>query len=178
MRAGRVCRDEGAGRFCMRGAVALRSFGVRPAHNKIACLCHALLCRKPLDGSPGKPDQWHGELARLPVLQAGDVIVWLPNNATIQLPEVLHQLCSNSPCVECSTRRSARLGAGRWLPCVMQANVDAWLRLLYDVPEFNASFAPYLALLPKPGELLLPATMCEEELRMLQGGPLVRLAWS
>lgn len=97
IRAGRVCRDEGAGRFCMRGAVAQRQF------------------------------------------EAGDVIMWLPDAATVQLP---------------------------------QANLDAWLGLLYDTPGFNASFAPYVALLPKPGELLLPATMDEGELAMLQGGPL------
>jgi hypothetical protein len=28
LRAGRVCRDEGAGRFCMRGAAALRNYEV------------------------------------------------------------------------------------------------------------------------------------------------------
>lgn len=59
-------------------------------------------------------------------------------------------------------------------PLWAQANLDAWLALLYDTPGFNASFAPYVALLPKPGELLLPATMDAGELAMLQGGPLVR----
>jgi hypothetical protein len=68
--------------------------------------------------------------------------------------------------------------ARHWLLYAMQANVDAWLRLLYETPGFNASFAPYLALLPKPGELLLPATMREDELAMLQGGALVSAAWS
>lgn len=51
--------------------------------------------------------------------------------------------------------------------------MDAWLRLLHETPRFNASFAPWLALLPRPGELLLPATMSEEEVAMLQGGPMV-----
>lgn len=54
-----------------------------------------------------------------------------------------------------------------------QATADAWLQRVHGDGAFNGSFAAFLAVLPRLGEVLTPDTMSEVELAMLQGGPLV-----
>lgn len=54
-----------------------------------------------------------------------------------------------------------------------QAAADAWLQRVHGEIAFKSSFAAFLAVLPRLGEVLTPDTMSEVELAMLQGGPLV-----
>lgn len=61
------------------------------------------------------------------------------------------------------------------LSCLdLQATVEAWLTMQHGDPHFNATFGPWLATLPKRGEILTADGMSPAEVAMIQGGPLVR----
>lgn len=47
------------------------------------------------------------------------------------------------------------------------------LQLLYGNPDFNKTFATWLAVLPEQGSIFQPEGMSEHELALLQGGYLV-----
>ena len=47
------------------------------------------------------------------------------------------------------------------------------LKLLHGAPEFNKTFATWLAALPEQGSIFQPEGMSEHELALLQGGYLV-----
>lgn len=44
--------------------------------------------------------------------------------------------------------------------CHVQATADAWLERLHGDATFNATFGPFIALLPQPGEVRWPCCFC------------------
>lgn len=54
-----------------------------------------------------------------------------------------------------------------------QPTVEQWLSLR-EGAGFRATWAVWLAMLPREGELLVPATLSDAELAVLGGGALVR----
>ena len=60
----------------------------------------------------------------------------------------------------------------------VQVSAEALLNRIAFEPGFAASQGPWLASLPAMGSLLVPRTMDDAELDMLQGGPLVSLVWN
>ena len=60
----------------------------------------------------------------------------------------------------------------------MQPSPEAWLAKIHEDPDFNATFGPWLRTLPERGEIFAPDGMTEEEIAMLQGGPLVRIRFA
>jgi hypothetical protein len=57
----------------------------------------------------------------------------------------------------------------------LQPTPEAWLAKIHEDPAFNSTFGPWLRTLPERGEIFAPDGMTEEEIAMLQGGPLVRI---
>ena len=63
------------------------------------------------------------------------------------------------------------------LACVLLQHLpigEAFLARLHGDPDFNATFRPWLAGLPVRGEIFGPEAWSDAEIRMLQGGDLVR----
>lgn len=54
-----------------------------------------------------------------------------------------------------------------------QASADALLERLHGEKEFNDTFAAWLGTLPPQGSIFMPQELSDDELEMLQGGPLV-----
>lgn len=54
--------------------------------------------------------------------------------------------------------------------------MEAWLKRVHEEVDFNATYAAWMATLPRPGEIFTPEGMTEQEIAMLQGGYLVRLS--
>jgi hypothetical protein len=57
----------------------------------------------------------------------------------------------------------------------LQPSPEAWLAKIHEDPGFNSTFGPWLRTLPERGEIFAPDGMMEDEMAMLQGGPLVRI---
>ncbi len=55
----------------------------------------------------------------------------------------------------------------------MQASAESMLQRLHRDPDFNITFATWLAMLPEQGSIFQAEGMLERELALLQGGYLV-----